>query len=1808
MSWKTLFLTLTFSFSILSAQENNNLSDFFPPSSLVNTDGLANTFINNAVSVISGDFVEQSLALHQDGPHPLNLYYGYSSNGSRSNLGHGWALNLPNRLFITHENFTDQERKHDYYFFYCSEDSGGMFKYYLANPARKKLPKTVLLNNGSASGAVSFSGKHDPCNSSILWDTEKGTCKVSSGSGEVRKFKNVRTGLLQKYTEITSVKPDQNIFEFAYRNSRSSRIREISAFTPTKIPYAHLTFYYNKQKQVDIFSDNLHHVKFEMSKYKVEHKSENKQISKYYLKRISGTDCPLRMYDYHHCYNNTRMLLNSRSSLTGNFIKAKYYRMNDFSVPGLGGVYPDLDPPNSVKYDLCDRVKLLQEPVGRSNRPITTYRFVYHLTFDRYDPRSTDVYDAFLHKTSFHYRSDTLHKIEYFTGTFPNFNLDHTEEYIWNCGKMAAKTDKDGLGNILKTFSFTYDERKNLTSETLQGDLTGHGETQSYTKWFRYSDDGYNNLLTEGEDEGPTIEYVYPPKTDKYFARLVSGDNGIELREFRIYDNHGLCFCEVHDNGSGREFLDLNNVTERVCIFRGFHMKYPLVGKVHTERMVYYDPADDCDKTIKVTKFHYDDSARLIKRDAYDANENFCYSIEYRYDSKGRVIWETDPYGNVIERQFDEEGNILLEKGPDTHVERHYTYDFAHRLIKTEERYNDGKILSTRHHYNHLNQKTESIDHQEQRISYEYDDFGRLTKTTYPAVDYLGTPTNPYTLNEYDTLGNVVRTIDKRGIEHLQKYTVRGDVCETILPDGHSEKHYYTLSGKLKQTVKADGSSIQYTYDRMGNILSEVTYDSENNLLCETKRVWKNKRLIAEYRPNGNATFYQYDALGRTIQEACGNHKHVYEYSSRGYLSVEKEYDGDSLIQMRQREHDYIGRIIEEKQFDGDGQLQSHQKFAYDCAGRKIATCVLNDHAESFCTFTEYDARGRVVKVTDPEGAITRNEYVDIFDGISNGWIEVTVTTDPTGCVTYDRKDSAGRLVDTHMRDIFAALIQHKTLHYDLGGNLLQTKDSLLFEEKEENIQVRQWAYDPNGRMIEEIAHVGTPQQITTQHSYDCMGRKTKLVRPDGIILFWEYDSKGRVAREYDSNQTFDHHYTYDIMDHPIVLHDPLQKWTIERTYNDEEQLIQEKFAPDLALNFTYDSLDRPISVTYHDGSSVRYIYQGLCHQETVRYDAQQQERYRHKVQKRDLAGRVLELSLSGNAQPIAFSYDCKGRMTSLDHPHLKGKFTYSQKGTLQAAEYDDAFGHEEKQFTYNTQNQLIHESGANTYAYDNLGNRRHVNGTAYTLCQNTNRILEIEGRKFTYDDSGNLLSDGIRTYGYDSLDRLTEVKKENSLWKYTYDAFHRRISKEEYLISQDKTRSLQNTERYVYIGFNEAGAVDENNQFTALRVFGQGKNAHEAHAATIELEGKAYAPIYDHQGSLRTLIDIETGRIAASFRYDAFGNIKEEQDITTCPWKYLGKRYDPETGFSYFGRRYYIPEIGRWLTLDPSGYSSGANGYLFVKNNPLTLFDLYGLYEFNPLTFAMNFAGSFLFHTISNLPRFGLLSKILAFFPYLMMQKPVEEYNAYYGYENSSSFLVGEPEPNAKTGLVTVCGIMNNMTGATDMAVNVRKGYETGSVVNIHNSSHGFLMDLLECIAQKLGIRTRSVDVTVEELRNLCNAHDKVIVSAHSQGALIVACALEYLTPEELSKLHIRTYGGASMILNNQVASCHNYVCSSDPVPFITDPIKIIYALLTGDKRLEMITSQQKNKNVWEHSICGPTYTYAIQDAAKKDRERGLL
>jgi len=64
-----------------------------------------------------------------------------------------------------------------------------------------------------------------------------------------------------------------------------------------------------------------------------------------------------------------------------------------------------------------------------------------------------------------------------------------------------------------------------------------------------------------------------------------------------------------------------------------------------------------------------------------------------------------------------------------------------------------------------------------------------------------------------------------------------------------------------------------------------------------------------------------------------------------------------------------------------------------------------------------------------------------------------------------------------------------------------------------------------------------------------------------------------------------------------------------------------------------------------------------------------------------------------------------------------------------------------------------------------------------------------------------------------------------------------------------------------------------------------------------------------------------QQGQLTWGAELNSYGRVrKQEGEATACPFRYQGQYEDVETGLYYNRFRYYDPEAGNYLSLDPIG------------------------------------------------------------------------------------------------------------------------------------------------------------------------------------------------------------------------------------------------------------------------------------------------
>ncbi|MBZ5565968.1 MAG: RHS repeat-associated core domain-containing protein [Acidobacteriia bacterium] len=206
----------------------------------------------------------------------------------------------------------------------------------------------------------------------------------------------------------------------------------------------------------------------------------------------------------------------------------------------------------------------------------------------------------------------------------------------------------------------------------------------------------------------------------------------------------------------------------------------------------------------------------------------------------------------------------------------------------------------------------------------------------------------------------------------------------------------------------------------------------------------------------------------------------------------------------------------------------------------------------------------------------------------------------------------------------------------------------------------------------------------------------------------------------------------------------------------------------------------------------------------------------------------------------------------------------------------------------------------------------------------------------FTYDDAGNLTSDGSLTHTWDAENRLTSTNRVT----YTYDGGGRRVKKSSgtlYWYGQDgkvleETDLSGNQPRdYIYALGMLVGRQDGtpgNSTYTSF--------------------------ITDPLGSIRYAL---SGNTHAESDYYPFGGERVISNTLTTPnnYKFTGLERDSETGLDHTLFRQFSSNYGRWISPDPSPCCTSGqnpqdlNRYTYVVNNPTSEVDPVGLRHCRP-------------------------------------------------------------------------------------------------------------------------------------------------------------------------------------------------------------------------------------------------------------------
>lgn len=1823
-----LLCLFTLSHSKICSDEEQNVG----PISMATLEGEPSSIVHGCVSVITGDYVESHTDLVIPGVEPLVIQRSYSSNPMTDrSMGNGWSMNHHSYLDVKYTPPVYLRDEPNYIFPYgrvtvkgnrtdalMTDENGSSMKFECDSEVDET---TVLYTDFTAlkQGVTNcarglISGKTNWVNTKINYYDKNYHAKTGSGAHYIFDKKKKDSAQKDIHRLLAIQKPNGNQISYEYDKSNLTNI-SFKNKNNQIISWANIERTDSSKVCIKSPGGNLVQYSFLNTK--------NNGITQL---SVSGSCVPHQIYTYTN--EGKKSKINRRELPDDRFQIINYF------AKGVNKLPAKIIDIKSSKDLRLNRVKNIQEPVGTDTTPITTCRLIYETGDCGKGSKKplaghTKVFDAFNHQSIYHYNDDhRLTHIDKFKGQ-GNYTLYSRERLFWgenyteNKTRLISRTLEDGNGHVYFNRHFEYDEEGNITKDMLCGNITGNRpqsvvvkqdgtpsktQNEKYKKKYTYSSDGKNLMLTES-DGFCTIEYTYHPNTDLLAAQYLIENGQIKKRSFFDYDCNGALVSQIEDDGQTNQKNDLQGISERKIITT---VNTPTgLPKITEEK--YLDLSSKQEKLLHKIVNIYDKHGNLENQSHYDSNLALAYQLNWKYDH-GRVICQTNALGQETIFKYDSNGNKCYEQGPNKSHWTEYTYDHVNRLIREETVCSDSTRFAKLFTYDYLSRLTSTTDIYGNITRYQYDEFGRLAATLYPSyLDERDQTVKPRACRKYDLMGNIIEQIDACGTVTKTAYTVQGRPYRIEHSDGSIEKNEYEIRGNLVTSIDKNGSYTKHTYDYQSRLLSKSTYDIDDTLLDSINYTYNALHLISETDPLGNVTTYNYDGAGRLVETLKGQRKTVYVYDSLGRIAETQEHDDHTII-INVKVYDLLNRVIEERIEDQDRQLFSKVNYEYDLDGNQIRVLTETEHGIQISE-TNYNVNKEPIETIDSLG----QKVVHVFDytarDSSGQYLSKCTTTDPAGSQTITIKDALNHVVSVECKNPFGQTIQlHKNYYNAQGRKALRVETVFVPNQSPREVKTR-WEYDLTGHVIKLIEAEGTPEQKHTAYRYNSLGQLETIIKPDGCLIQHSYDARGCLSEQRASDGSIHYRMTYDSKHNPLLVEDLVYQKITSRTFSRHDQVLEETLGNGLTLQYSYDNLGRLTSLKLPDQSIVAHSYNPYRLQKVERQDAQGQALYAHVYEAYDLLGGLLKASLVGQAGKLTQERDLLNRIVSIRTQQWGETIdAYDVHGNPLVKKIDCAVqGTETNQYVYDDLQQLKSEKD-HEYLHDSLYNRVSKNGKEH--CVNAlNQLVSTECVKYEYDRCGRLIKKLIGNnsveYAYDGLDRLISLTNENRQTRYCYDYDNRRLSKSSGIIDENNCWIEHETVHYLYQGKNEIGASDNQGRLFELRVLGFGQGAEIGAAVAIEYEGRCFAPVHDHNGSVVSLVDALTGRVEETYKYTAFG---EEEIFDSSgqrkakafnSWRYASKRVDEESGLVFFGRRYYDTEVGRWITPDPIGLEGGANVYAYVFNNPLSYFDLYGLsaLQTNRLSFqsVRNFFGTLKEYVGSFVKLVGdhvlpvpYVRRVVSVLGNTLSGGSPQECRSN-GLSHNGVF--GHYELDPKIRVMTINGILNNRSESDAMARLV-SGHLGGARVHYcYNSSHGLVLDVFECLAQKLGIPTHSVAKAVEAIQEQIKevggvgSGGKVYIFAHSQGGLIAKCAFEKLSAEEKQMVHINTFGSASLHNDRELGYSKNYVNTTDCVTCF-DPFRYLKGRFSNNTNVQFL----KSNKLFDHSFDCHNYQFALK------------
>ncbi|MFZ5818117.1 MAG: toxin TcdB middle/N-terminal domain-containing protein, partial [Bacillota bacterium] len=1013
----------------------------------------------------------------------------------------------------------------------------------------------------------------------------------------------------------------------------------------------------------------------------------------------------------------------------------------------------------------------------------------------------------------------------------------------------------------------------------------------------------------------------FDPRTRQFqgFSRVEKREQGDESRPDVRTVYHFLIGQDLLP-GHGPEHAALNRLLHRVELFGmdgspAQERPYQVEESEHGFTLLDQLP----DGQQRLFLFVRRSRVRYIDRTEEERVEERTYS----YDEHGNVVREEFRAGGVRAGAPQPELQLVTEVAYAQNPARGIFDKIAHvikrdgsgRLLGEIRRYYDGPDF----HGLPLGQVDRGLMSREEQLVLDDETFAAhyagmdtaaLGYTPAPNVD--GEP-GWWVQRErcaYDGRGLRTRELDPLG----QMTTVEWDAAglfRTARTDsqGTGRVVYDPALGQPLVVTDPDGSQVTMAYDALGRVVQVVLpgdtpahpsrrYQYEDAAIPGAIHVFYRQ---APGLPDELHAVTYFDGAGKEMQKRVG--------MAPGRVMVSAWLERNRWGQTRAEYEPTIGTDFAFAIPDLAGRPQ--RRFFYDAAGRPVRTVNYNG-GESTVTHSpwaltmadangrprteEYDAMHRRIAVTEmgDGGPVTTRYQLDELGRLLS-------YSDGSGEVARHTWDLLGNRLSIRHREA-----GERRLWYDAARRVVRTVDGRGHDVRA--------AYDPAGRLA-QVSLDGAPVERYTYNAPGPggWGRLAEVSYPGGRQRF-TYTPRGQVESQ-----------TWEMEGQP-------GPWTIAYEYNGlgretraiypgGQSVEQQYYAngllraiPGFIEEIEYDARSLPVRVRYANGVTTEVAYTPgpgrVAHQRTTGPHGQVYSDLQYGFDPQELLTQITDLAAGGQVTRV--EYDPLYQVTRWEAGDTVREYQYASPRNLS--------------FLGETETRLEYGDPARP-------------GLLTAIQRGAEPAFAVP-----YDGNGNMTALPGRTLSWSFKNELAGLQRDDGLTaEYRYDHRGNRLYK--------RVQHGTQVQETIFLGDR---VEIRDGQIAFYVMAGRSRVALVAGGRTRYIHG-------DYLGSGRFYTD-ENGVRISRIAYHPFGNLANDPGAAPGggpagggvpgegePQIFALHLFDAESGLYYMGRRYYAPEIGRFLTPDPLYLYQPERGvtdprslalYTYVANDPINQVD----------------------------------------------------------------------------------------------------------------------------------------------------------------------------------------------------------------------------------------------------------------------------